>query len=74
MAEAGRRLRQAHREVLAETHIHGLVNYSTTEMTVRAVTKVRPGTHCAMQDEYRRLLKEVLDQGPMLAAHSAAAA
>jgi len=73
MAEAGRRLRQGHREVLAETHIHGLVNYSTTEMTVRAVTKVRPGTHCAMQNEYRRLLKEVLDQGPMLAAHSAAA-
>ncbi len=62
MAEAGRRLRQAHHEVLAETQIHGLVELGTTEMTVRAVTKVRPGTHGAMQNEYRRLLKQVFDQ------------
>jgi moderate conductance mechanosensitive channel len=62
MAEAGRRLRQAHREVLADTQIHGLVDFSTSDMTVRAVTKVRPGAHAAMQNEYRRLLKQVLDQ------------
>jgi small conductance mechanosensitive channel len=62
MAEAGRRLRQAHREVLADTQIHGLVDLGTSDMTVRAVTKVRPGTHAAMQNEYRRLLKQVLDQ------------
>ena len=62
MAEAGRLLRQAHREVLADTHISGLVNLSTTEMTVRAITKVRPGAHVAMQNEYRRLLKQIIDQ------------
>jgi small conductance mechanosensitive channel len=62
MAEAGRRLRQVHHEVLAETQIHGLVELGTTEMTVRAVTRVRPGTHGAMQNEYRRLLKQVFDE------------
>jgi small conductance mechanosensitive channel len=62
MAEAGRRLRQAHREVLADTQIHGLVDLGTSDMTVRAVTRVRPGAHVAMQNEYRRLLKQVLDQ------------
>src|SRR5438445_2702778 len=51
LAEAGRRLRQAHREVLAETHIQGLVELGTSELTVRAVTKVRPGSHLAMQNE-----------------------
>jgi moderate conductance mechanosensitive channel len=62
MAEAGRLLRQAHSEVLADTRIQGLVDLGTTEMTVRAVTKVRPGAHAAMQNEYRRILKQVLDQ------------
>src|SRR5258708_8214241 len=38
MAEAGRRLKLAHHEVLAETQINGLVDLGTSEMTVRAVT------------------------------------
>lgn len=74
MAEAGRQLRQAHREVLADTHITGLVNLSTTEMTIRAVTKVRPGTHIAMQNDYRRLLKQIMDQKTAAASARPAAA
>jgi small conductance mechanosensitive channel len=63
LAEAGRRLQQAHpKTVLAETHVQGLVELGTDVMTVRAVTKVQPGTHGAMQSEYRRMLKQVLDQ------------
>src|SRR5262249_40356814 len=73
MAEAGRRLRQAHRQVLADTRTHGLVDFTTTDMTVRAVTKVRPGTHVLMQNEYRRLLKQVLDQNATLVNRPAAA-
>jgi len=77
MAEAGQRLRQAHQEVLADTEIQGLVDLGTSDMTVRAVTKVMPGTHGIMQSEYRRLLKQVFDEeknrraevtGPRLAA------
>ena len=61
----GRLLRQAHREVLADTHITGVVDLNTTQMTVRAVTKVRPGSHVHMQNEYRRLLKQVMyDSAP----------
>jgi small conductance mechanosensitive channel len=62
MAEAGRRLKEQHAEVLAETEIQGLVELGTSEMTVRAVTKVEPGTHTGMENEYRRLLKIVFDQ------------
>src|SRR5262249_16222838 len=73
MAEAGRRLRQDHHEVIADTQIHGLIELNTSDMTIPAVTKVKPGTHGAMQNEYRRILKEVLDQSiaasrPALAA------
>jgi small conductance mechanosensitive channel len=67
MADAGRQLRQAHPEVLADTQIQGLVELTTSDMTVRAVTQVRPGMHVAMQQEYRRLLKEVLDRNTSLA-------
>jgi small conductance mechanosensitive channel len=62
MKEAGRRLKTAHKEVLADTELHGLVDWSPSDMTLRAVTKVRPGTHGAMQSEYRRLLKQVFDE------------
>jgi small conductance mechanosensitive channel len=62
MAEAGRRLRERHEEVLADTEIQGIVELGTSEMTVRAVTKVQPGAHEAMQNEYRRLLKIVFDE------------
>jgi small-conductance mechanosensitive channel len=62
MKEAGEHLRQERPEVLAPTEIHGLVDLGTSDMTVRAVTRVHPGTHGVMQSEYRRLLKHVLDQ------------
>jgi hypothetical protein len=62
MAEAGRRLHKARREVLAETVVKGLVDLTPSDMTIRAVTRVQPGTHLAMQNEYRRLLKEVFDE------------
>jgi small conductance mechanosensitive channel len=73
LTEAGRRLRLSRKEVLADTVVKGLVDLTLTDFTVRAVTRVQPGTHQTMQNEYRRLLKEVFDeqkniQGPRLAA------
>jgi small conductance mechanosensitive channel len=62
MAEAGKRMRQHRREVLGETLVKGLVDLTPSEMTIRAVTKVQPGTHEAMQNEYRRQLKLVFDE------------
>jgi small conductance mechanosensitive channel len=61
MAEAGRRLKEQFEEVLAETEIQGIVELGTAEMTVRAVTRVQPGTHEAMQNEYRRQLRSAFD-------------
>lgn len=74
MTEAGQRLRQSHAEVLSETHVQGLVDLSTTDMTLRAVTRVRPGAHAAMQNAYRRYLKQALDQHQTAGNRSALAA
>jgi small conductance mechanosensitive channel len=74
MTEAGKRLRQAHSEVLTETRIQGLLDLGTSDMTVRAITKVKPGTHWAMQNEYRKILKQIFDEKPITAARPALAA
>ena len=73
MTEAGRRLRLSRPEVLADTVVKGLIELTPADMTIRSVTRVQPGTHLAMQQEYRRLLKAVIDeaqrpQTPALAA------
>ena len=62
MKEAGRQVRQTRKEVLADTEIHGVVDLGASDMTVRAVTRVQPGTHGIIQSEFRRLLKQILDQ------------
>ncbi|MFO0965608.1 MAG: mechanosensitive ion channel family protein [Gemmataceae bacterium] len=62
MAEAGRRLRQKRPEVIGETLVQGLVSLTLNDMTLRAITRVQPGKHQAIQLEYRRLLKETLDE------------
>ncbi|MDB5386895.1 MAG: MscS Mechanosensitive ion channel [Planctomycetaceae bacterium] len=62
MAEAGRQLRRTHTEVLADTSIQGIIGASLAETTVRAITKVKPGFHQQIENEFRRLLKGILDQ------------
>ena len=62
MAEAGKRLRDRRREVMADTVIKGLVDLTPSDMVIRAVTKVQPGMHLTMQQEYRKILKEVFDE------------
>ena len=68
MTEAGARLRRTCTEVLEPTTIQGLVTLDASEMTIRAVTRVEPGSHDRMENEYRRLLKQMLDAD--IAAHA----
>ena len=72
MRAAGERLRKERPEVLADTEIHGLVDLKGADMTVRAVTRVQPGTHGVIQSEYRRLLKQVFDEAAAPAVRLAA--
>jgi hypothetical protein len=62
MLETGRQMRRTHSEVLADTSIQGLIGQSLSETTVRAITKVKPNSHQRMENEFRRILKGILDQ------------
>ena len=73
MTEAGKRLRERRRETMGDTIIKGLVDLTPSDMVIRAVTKVQPGTHLTMQQEYRRILKEVFDENARASTKSLAA-
>lgn len=72
MRRAGDLLRQQRDEVLDETEIQGIVDLGESKMTVRAVTRVKPGAHAAVESEYRRLLRQVLDEQARVAPRLAA--
>ena len=60
MTEVGKRLRAQRTEILGETVVQGVVDLNLHDMTVKAVTRVRPGTHIAIQNEFRRQLRDEL--------------
>ena len=61
MGETGQRLRKSNRDVLADTVVQGVVEMNLQEVTVRAITKVKCGCHATVETEFRRLLKQALD-------------
>lgn len=73
MADVGRHMRRTYAEVLADTTIQGIIGASLAETTIKAVTKVKPGAHQQLENEYRRLLKGVLEQLQNANAESRAA-
>ena len=73
MVEAGKKLRPGHPEVLADTVVQGVIDLNMVEMTVRAVTRVRPGAQQAIQNQYRQILRSLLDPALLTAPKSRAA-
>jgi small-conductance mechanosensitive channel len=62
LTEAGHRLRAESLDLLGETEIEGVVSFGTTVMTVRTVTRVRPGRSDAVAAALRLAIKEVFDR------------
>jgi small-conductance mechanosensitive channel len=60
MTDVGKRLRAQRPEVLGDTVVQGVVDLNLKDMTVKAVTRVRPGSHAVIQNEFRRQLRDEL--------------
>lgn len=69
MTEVSRHLRRNRSEILADTTIQGIIGQTLSETTVRAITKVKPGTHQMIENEFRRVLRAYLDQLAAAAAN-----
>lgn len=48
--------------MLEPTRIDGLDNFAESELTIRTVTKVKPGKHLPVQRLLRKLIKEAFDR------------
>ena len=62
LLEAGTRVRAADPNVLSETHVDGITSFGPLTMTVRASTRVKPGTHDAVAAALRFAIKEAFDR------------
>lgn len=72
MNEAGKQLRQTRREVLSDTVVQGVIELNLKDVTIRATTRVRPGTQKPVEMEYRRLLERLIAPRPPESASRAA--
>lgn len=62
MTEVGRHLRRTRTEILADPSIQGIIGQTLADTTVRAITKVKPGSHQLIENEFRRVLKAYFEQ------------
>ena len=61
LEETGKALKADNPDVLEPTRVSGLKNFGESELTVRTVTKVKPGTHLTVSYDLRKRIKEAFD-------------
>ncbi|MEM7310834.1 MAG: mechanosensitive ion channel family protein [Planctomycetota bacterium] len=61
LEDVGKQIREASSDVLQPTVVAGLDNFGESELTIRTVTRVRPGKHLGVERKVRKLIKETFD-------------
>jgi len=61
LRQAGERLKSESADLLGETEIEGITAFGASSMTVRTLTRVKPGRHDAIATRLRFLIKEIFD-------------
>ena len=59
--EIGEKLKKTNRNVLEATDVRGLENFGESELLIRTLTKVKPGTHRQVARDLRKMIKEAFD-------------
>ncbi|MGB7443385.1 MAG: mechanosensitive ion channel family protein [Coleofasciculaceae cyanobacterium] len=60
--EVGKRLKEQSPDVIEPTRVDGLDNFGESELLIRTLTRVKPGTHLRIQRVLRKLIKDTFDQ------------
>jgi len=58
----GKRLNEINGDVLEPTQVKGLQGFGESELTMRTVTKVKPGRHLQVERDLRKMIKEAFDE------------
>jgi small conductance mechanosensitive channel len=62
LGDIGQELQKANSNVLEATNVRGLENFGESELLIRTLTKVKPGTHRTVARHLRKRIKEVFDR------------
>ena len=62
LKETGERLKGENDLVLEPTSVKGLDNFGESELTLRTVTRVKPGCHLPVQRDLRKRIKDAFDE------------
>lgn len=62
LGEAGNKLKETNINVLGVTSVEGLINFGESDLLIRTVTQVKPGTHGLVARHLRKLIKEAFDE------------
>lgn len=62
LEDVGKQLKQRDKDVLEPTRVDGLEKFGESELSVRTITKVKPGTHLRIQRLVRKMIKENFDR------------
>lgn len=62
LTNCGELLRERNKDVLEPTTVCGLDAFAESELTVRTITKVKPGTHLSVERQLRKMIKQAFDR------------
>lgn len=62
LEDVGKQLKQRDKDVLEPTLVDGLEKFGESELSVRTITKVKPGSHLRIQRLLRKTIKEAFDR------------
>ncbi|MCB1189537.1 MAG: mechanosensitive ion channel family protein [Leptospiraceae bacterium] len=60
--KAGKKLKESNKDILDFPVVEGLESFEDAEQIIRIVTKVLPGKHITVSQNFRKILKEMFDE------------
>ena len=62
LKKVGEELKATNSDVLEATNVQGLDNFGESELTIRTITRVKPGRHRQAARQYRKMIKDAFDR------------
>ena len=62
LKKTGEELKASQPDVLEPTIVQGLDNFGESELTIRTLTRVKPGRHRQAARQYRKMIKDAFDR------------
>ena len=62
LTQLGEKIHETNQDVIEPTQVKGLKNFGASELTIRTLTKVKPGRQRAVARQLRKMIKEAFDE------------